>query len=103
NLYNLEGGAWDEELVDAFGIGFEKLPEIHRSTAVIGAVHAAASAETGLSPGTPVVLGGGDGSCAATGAGVIREGVAYNYIGSSSWIGVATDKPVLDPQMRTFT
>jgi xylulokinase len=103
NLYNLEGGAWDEELVDAFGIGFEKLPEIHRSTAVIGAVHAAASAETGLRPGTPVVLGGGDGSCAATGAGVIREGVAYNYIGSSSWIGVATEKPILDPEMRTFT
>ena len=36
NLYNLEGGAWAEELVDAFGIAFEKLPEIHRSTAVIG-------------------------------------------------------------------
>ncbi|MGH2387190.1 MAG: xylulokinase [Chloroflexota bacterium] len=103
NLYNLEDGVWGAELVDAFGIGFEKLPEIHRSTAVIGAVHSAAAAETGLRPGTPVVLGGGDGSCAATGAGVIRAGVAYNYIGSSSWIGVATEKPILDPEMRTFT
>ena len=103
NLYNLERGAWEEELVDAFGIEFEKLPEIHRSTAVVGAVHATAAAETGLRAGTPVVLGGGDGSCAATGAGVIKAGVAYNYIGSSSWIGVATEKPILDPEMRTFT
>jgi len=103
NLYSLEDGAWKEELVDAFGIGFEKLPEIQRSTAVLGAVHSKAAAETGLRAGTPVVMGGGDGSCAATGAGVIRAGVAYNYVGSSSWIGVATEKPILDPEMRTFT
>jgi len=103
NLYNLEAGAWGEELIDAFGIGFEKLPEIHRSTAVVGAVHSTAAAETGLRAGTPVVIGGGDGSCAATGAGVIKAGVAYNYVGSSSWIGVATEKPILDPEMRTFT
>jgi xylulokinase len=103
NLYTLEGGAWAEELVDAFGIAFEKLPEIQASTAVVGTVHARAAAETGLRSGTPVVIGGGDGSCAATGAGVIKAGVAYNYIGSSSWIGVATDKPILDPEMRTFT
>ena len=50
-----------------------------------------------------MVIGGGDGSCAATGAGVVKAAVAYNYIGSSSWIGVATDKPILDPEMRTFT
>ncbi|MGH2411637.1 MAG: xylulokinase, partial [Chloroflexota bacterium] len=103
NLYSLEGRAWDEELVAAFGIAFEKLPEIRRSTAVIGVVHSVAAAETGLRAGTPVVIGGGDGSCAATGAGVIKTGVAYNYLGSSSWIGVATEKPILDPEMRTFT
>jgi xylulokinase len=103
NLYNLEGGAWEEGLVDAFGIGIEKLPEIHRSTDVVGYVHSIAAAETGLRPGTPVVIGGGDGSCAATGAGVIKAGVAYNYVGSSSWIGVATEKPIPDPEMRTFT
>ncbi|HEY8285460.1 MAG TPA: xylulokinase [Chloroflexota bacterium] len=103
NLYSLAGGAWEGELVDAFGIAIEKLPEIHRSTAVIGTVHSTAAAETGLHSGTPVVIGGGDGSCAATGAGVIKAGVAYNYVGSSSWIGVATEKPILDPEMRTFT
>ncbi|WP_052890123.1 xylulokinase [Thermogemmatispora carboxidivorans] len=103
NLYNLERGEWDGELLDAFGIEQERLPAIYRSTDVIGEVQSAAAEELGLRAGTPVVIGGGDGSCAATGAGVIRPGIAYNYIGSSSWIGIATEKPILDPQMRTFT
>ena len=34
---------------------------------------------------------------------MIDEGVAYNYVGSSSWIAVATKKPVYDPDHRTFT
>jgi xylulokinase len=103
NLYDLAAGAWGAELVEAFGIPQDKLPEIYRSTDVIGDVRPMAAAETGLHPGTPVVIGGGDGCCAATGAGVIRPGMAYNYIGSSSWIGLATEKPILDPEERTFT
>jgi xylulokinase len=103
NLYDLEHRMWSEELIEAFGIQFDKLPTIYRSTDVVGEVQPSVAEETGLRAGTPVVIGGGDGSCAATGAGVIRAGSAYNYIGSSSWIGVATPKPILDPEMRTFT
>jgi xylulokinase len=103
NLYDLERGAWSDELVEAFEIEPEKLPQVCDSTDVIGEVGASVAGETGLSPGTPVVIGGGDGSCAGVGAGVIREGLAYNYIGASSWIALATPKPILDPEMRTFT
>lgn len=103
NLFNLERGAWSDELLAAFGIPAEKLPEVRPSTEVVGEVLPAVAEEVGLRAGTPVVIGGGDGSCAATGAGVVREGLAYNYIGSSSWIGVATTTPILDPAMRTFT
>jgi len=49
------------------------------------------------------VIGGGDGVCAAAGAGVLREGLAFNYIGSSSWISLATRRPIFDPQYKTFT
>jgi xylulokinase len=103
NLYDLEGETWSGQLVDAFGIDPEKLPAIYDSTAAVGEILAEAAADTGLRPGTPVVIGGGDGSCAGVGAGVIREGLAYNYIGSSSWIALATPRPILDPEMRTFT
>jgi xylulokinase len=52
--------------------------------------------------GTPVVIGGGDGSCATVGACSIKQGDIYNYIGSSSWIAVTTDRPVFDIEQRTF-
>lgn len=103
NLYDLVGGTWSDELFEAFEIDPEKLPQICDSTDVVGEVGKGAASETGLRPGLPVVIGGGDGSCAAVGAGVIREGLAYNYIGSSSWIALATTEPILDPEMRTFT
>jgi len=56
-----------------------------------------------LVAGTPVVIGGGDGACATVGAGSVRDGEAYAYIGSSSWIAVTSRQPILDPQQRTFT
>jgi xylulokinase len=103
NVYDLERGTWSDELVEAFELEPEKLPQICDSTDVVGEVGESVAEETGLRAGTPVVIGGGDGSCAAVGAGVIREGLAYNYIGSSSWIALATPKPIFDPEMRTFT
>jgi xylulokinase len=33
----------------------------------------------------------------------VREGSAYNYIGSSSWIALATPEPLIDPKQRTVT
>lgn len=102
NLFDLTRRAWSPEILRATGIDGGKLPEPHPSTDLAGKVTTAAGKATGLAPGTPVVIGGGDGSCAAAGAGVVREGAAYNYIGSSSWIGIATREPIFDPQMRTF-
>jgi xylulokinase len=103
NLYDLQAGDWSDRILDAVGLDRALLPELHASTDVVGEVTPAAAEETGLAAGTPVVIGGGDGCCAATGAGVVREGSAYNYIGSSSWIALATATPILDPTMRTFT
>lgn len=50
-----------------------------------------------------MVIGGGDGVCATAGAGVVRQGEGYIYLGSSSWVGLAVDRPLPDHQMRTFT
>jgi xylulokinase len=69
----------------------------------VGEVTAQAAFETGLAAGTPVVIGGGDGSCAGVGAGVIEPGSAYCVIGTSAWISVSTLKPAPDPLQRTMT
>jgi xylulokinase len=62
-----------------------------------------AQEELGLSRKTLVVVGGGDGACAACGAGVVREGQAYHYLGSSSWVALASFRPFYDEGKRTFT
>jgi xylulokinase len=103
NLYDLEGGTWSERIIEAAELDPAKLPEVRRSVDVVGEVLPAVADEVGVASGTPVVIGGGDGACAAAGAGVVSEGAAYNYVGSSSWIALATSKPIYDPDYRTFT
>jgi xylulokinase len=93
---------WSDEIIRASGIDRNKLPELQLSTFSPGGVTAAAAQQTGLLEGTPVVMGGGDGLCAALGAGVISEGRCYSYVGSSAWISMGTKAPVFDDGMRTF-
>lgn len=100
NLFNLDQRAWDEEILAAVGLARGLLPEAHPSHHVAGQVTLEAAVATGLLAGTPVVIGGGDGACATVGAGVVGEGDAYNYIGSSSWMAVASPRPLYDPQQR---
>ena len=102
-LFDLVGGHWASDLIEALGLNCELFPEVHASTAIIGQVTPAAAVASGLMAGTPVVIGGGDGACATVGAGSVREGEAYAYLGSSSWIAVTTRQPIYDPKQRTFT
>jgi xylulokinase len=103
NLYDLEQGDWSASIIDAAGIDRAQLPELKRSIDVVGELLPSVADEVGLPAGTPVVIGGGDGACAAVGAGVWREGAAYNYVGSSSWIALSTPVPIYDPDQKTFT
>jgi xylulokinase len=103
NLYDLKTCDWSPEMLAAAGLDRDILPELHPATDIVGTVLPDIAEETGLAAGTPVVIGGGDGCCAAAGAGVVREGSAYNYLGSSSWIAIATHEPIFDPGLRTFT
>ncbi|MDR0601781.1 MAG: xylulokinase [Treponema sp.] len=103
NLFDIKKKTWDREILGALDIPPGLLPDPHPSTDVAGSVTAEAARETGLCEGTPVIIGGGDGSCACVGAGVTSEGSAYNVLGSSSWVSLASAAPAYDPEMRTFT
>ncbi len=102
NAFDLNTFSWSEKIIDIAGIDGELLPELKKSIDVAGTVTAKAAQETGLKEGTPVVVGGGDGSCAGIGVGCIKTGLAYNYLGSSSWIALMVDKPVYDEKMRVM-
>jgi xylulokinase len=103
NLFDLVKKTWDKNILDTLGISPDLLPDAHPSTDNAGGIRAEAAREIGLLEGTPVIIGGGDGSCACVGAGVVSEGSAYNVLGSSSWISLASATPVYDPELRTFT
>jgi xylulokinase len=105
NAFDQRAGAWAEDILAEAGVPLHLWPEIVPSTTVLGTVTTAAAAMTGLLSGTPVVLGGGDGPMAATGVGITEpDDGAYAYLGSSSWVSVASTEPLLDlPDMRTMT
>jgi xylulokinase len=104
NAWDQDAGTWSAELLAAAGLEAELLPEVVPSASVAGGLRADAARECGLREGTPVVVGGGDGACAALGAGLVRrESGANAAIGSSAWISVATATPLRDPRMRTMT
>lgn len=101
-LLNVNKRQWAYEILEELQIPVNKLPRLCASIEVIGGIERSVAKKMGLKPGTPVVIGGGDGPCAAVGAGVVRPGYAYNYVGASSWISICTEKPLIDPKMRIF-
>lgn len=100
NLFDLRERRWSGEILSALGLEPELLPPVVPSATVIGNVTRAAAEATGLAPGTPVVIGGGDGACATVGVGAVHPGDAYGYIGSSAWVSMVSREPLADPQQR---
>ena len=101
--FDLKTFNWSDELVSYAGIDGDKLPEIVPSTHVAGTVTEEAAAATGMAPGTPVVMGGGDGCVANIGCGSISPGKTYCCMGTSAWITTTAEEPIFDPEMRTVT
>lgn len=101
-VYDLLRGDYSEKLIAASGLPQEIFPDIVPSTEVIGELTAEAAETLGLPDGLKVVAGGVDNSCMALGARNIEEGRVYNSLGSSSWIAVSSQKPVLDDQAHPY-
>jgi xylulokinase len=78
---------YDAGLLRTLGIDADKLPEIVRSTEVIGTLKPEVAQTLGLEIGTKVVAGAIDTSAVAVGAGTVRDGEPHLYLGTSSWLG----------------
>ena len=102
NVFDLNRFAWSEKIFTLAGIDGSLFPDAVDSATIIGEVTAEASRATGLAAGTPVAAGGGDGCAAGVGVGCVRPGSAYNCLGSSSWIALTVERPVIDSEMRTM-
>jgi xylulokinase len=101
NAWDQLAGAWSAELLTAAGIEAAHFPDVVPSASVAGGLLAEAAAACGLQAGTPVVVGGGDGACAALGAGLLPGArIANATLGSSAWISIVSDRPLRDPHRR---
>ena len=81
-LFDLRVKDWSPELLEAFNLPREKLPDIVDSGAVTGVVAREIAEELGLPAGARIVAGGHDQSCTALGVGVTRPGQATYSIGT---------------------
>ncbi|MCP3920232.1 MAG: hypothetical protein GY711_32295 [bacterium] len=91
---------WSSELIALAEIDASLLCDPKPSGTVIGAVHSAAAASTGLATGTPVVLGGHDFLCGALATGAFRPGVISDVIGTWEIVVAALPAPVLTSEVR---
>lgn len=78
---------YDDQLLRLAGLDRTRLPDLCRSTDVLGHLTAAAAADLGLDTSIPVVAGTPDIHSAAVGSGAVSDYAAYAYLGTSSWLG----------------
>jgi len=91
---------WSSEVLADLDLDSALLPELFEGPSVTGAVSNEAAGLTGLTPGTPVIAGGGDQSANAVGVGAVTEGVGALSLGTSGVVFVPTARPVVEPQGR---
>lgn len=100
-LFDLRRGCWDEGALRLAGIHAERLaPVVPVRTALPLAAEAAS--RLGLLPGTPVVVGAGDGVLSNLGAGATAPGIFAAMVGTSGALRTCVAEPVADPQARVW-
>lgn len=100
--YSLKEHRYVEEYIEQAGIRADIFPEIVSSHAVVGNLLPEAAKTLGLTTDTKVICGGVDNSCMALGSRGIKSGRTYTSLGSSSWIAVIDEEPILDLKYLPF-
>ncbi len=93
---------WDSDLVQLSGLKMSAMPEIIRPTDVVGGVTAAASAQTGIPEGTPVVCGTSDSAVEDYGAGAVEPGDLIIKLATAGNVNSMTAAPHPHPKTLTY-
>ena len=93
-VFDIAALDWSDELLAGYGLEREKLPQILPCREVLGTITEEAGAETGLAPGTPVIVGGFDGAVTGLGVGVIEPGQVAASLGTSFAPLLLTARPM---------
>jgi xylulokinase len=96
-LYDTVGRTgWIEGFCRELGVPRGILPPIVECAKTVGSVTGEAAAESGLTAGTPVLMGSNDTSAACLGAGVSEPGRVLDISGSAELLAVCLDRPLPD-------
>ncbi|SKB82274.1 xylulokinase [Lachnospiraceae bacterium] len=101
--FDIKNGRWSNEILEKIGFPIEWFPECYETCDVVGTVTREAAEETGLSPGTPVIAGGGDQVMQQIGNGITKVGQASANIGTSGQVSFQSSSPILNPRLSTNT
>lgn len=101
-LFNIHEFKWDKLALETVGIDESQLSSLAAPTSRLTGMPAKYAEQMKLLRDTPFVLGGNDGCLSNLGVGAVEPGVAAVTIGTSGAVRMVTDRPVTDPQGRTF-
>jgi xylulokinase len=92
-LFDVRQRLWSGRIAAECSVPMDLLPGVRPAVALAGTVTAEAAGLTGLEPGTPVAVGGPDGSTGALGAGAVRSGLTVDIAGTTDVLLHVTDSP----------
>lgn len=97
--FNLESKKWSNDILKRLGIEEDKLSKVAASGEIVGAISPTLADQFGLSKRLLLVTGGHDQTCAALGAGVIKDNIAVDSHGTAEVISTAFNRPMLNELM----
>lgn len=101
-VYDLKKWDYQQDYIKTSGVDSAKFPQVFPSSEIIGNLTGEAAEALGLHTDVQVACGGVDNACMALGAGSIHEGMAYTSLGSSSWIAVSSEQPIVDIHKKPY-
>lgn len=100
-LLDIRDGGWWAPMLEAVGVGSDRLPELAAPGETVGTLTAAAAEALGLPPGIPVVAGGMDQGAGAVGVGNVGGGVISESTGGALTVQAAVGHHGGDPTRQT--
>lgn len=97
-LYDFRRRTYDDSLSRDI-VELERLPELRWSTEIAGKVTPEAAKQTGLAPGTPVIVGTSDAAAEAVSVGVTTPGQMMLMYGSTIFFIEVLDQPLTDERL----
>ena len=100
-LYDIRANGWWSPMLEAVGIGPERLPDLVKPGSVIGTLSAQAANALGLPSTVRVVAGGMDQGAGAVGVGNIDDGIVSESTGGALTLQATVGDPGGDPTRLT--